>query len=156
MKQLKQLLYVSRTGLTLSQWELNGILSVSRWNNTRAEITGLLMHMDGGFLQFLEGQPNLVDRAFARIRVDTRHWEMRLLLERQSEPQSERQGERLFPDWPMGFVQPHPAAPETEGLHRIGQQVIVDRLSPGSVPTLVQMLRAYYHIQSEAGLKLAA
>jgi hypothetical protein len=150
MKPLKQLLYASRADLALSQWELNGILSVSRWNNTRAEITGLLMHMGGGFLQFLEGQPSLVDRAFTRIRVDARHWEMRLLLE------SERQGERLFPGWPMGFVQPHPAVAETEGLYTIGQQVIVDRLSPGSVPTLVQMLKAFYHIQSEAGLKLAA
>jgi hypothetical protein len=148
MKQLKQLLYVSRTGQTLNQWELNGILSVSRWNNARAEITGLLMHMDGGFLQFLEGQPSLVDRAFSRIRVDTRHWEMRVLLE--------REGTRLFPDWPMGFVQPHPAVAETEGLYTIGQQVIVNRLSPGSVPTLIQMLKAYYHIQSDAGLRLAA
>jgi hypothetical protein len=156
MKPLKQLLYASRADLALSQWDLNGILSVSRWNNTRAEITGLLMHMEGGFLQFLEGQPSLVDRAFARIRVDARHWEMRILLERQSERQGERQCERLFPGWPMGFVQPHPAVTETEGLYTIGQQVIVDRLSPGSVPTLVQMLKAFYHIQSEAGLKLAA
>ena len=145
---MKQLLYVSRTSHALDQWELNGILSVSRWNNARAEITGLLLHMEGGFLQFLEGQPSLVDRVFTRIRVDARHWEMRPILE--------REGERLFPGWPMGFVQPHPEVAETAGLHHIGQQLIVNRLSPGSVPALIQMLKAYYHIQSDAGFRLAA
>ena len=145
---MKQLLYVSHTERALDQWELNAILSVSRWNNARTGITGLLVAMDGGFLQLLEGEHPAVTRVFERIRVDTRHWNMRIL--------GEREGHRLFPDWTMGFVQPHLAAPETEGLHHIGKQVIMDRLSPGSVPALVAMFRAYYHISSDAGLKLAA
>ena len=145
---MKQLLYVSRTDRALSQWELNGILSVSRWNNARTGLTGLLMHMEDGFLQLLEGEPKLLDRAFARIRIDLRHSGMRILLERESG--------RLFPEWPMGFVQPHAGAPATEGLFHIGRQVITDRLSPGSVSTVVTMLRAYYHIEAEAGFQLAA
>ena len=145
---MKQLLYVSHTERALDQWELNAILSVSRWNNARTGLTGLLVAMDGGFLQMLEGEHSALDRAFGRIRVDTRHWNTRILLEQDCH--------RFFADWPMGFVQPHPSDAGSEGLYRIGKQVIIDRLSPGSVPALVAMLRAYYHIQSGAGLKLAA
>jgi hypothetical protein len=145
---MKQLLYVSHTDQALDQWELNGILSVSRWNNARAGTTGLLLHLDGGFLQLLEGEPHLVDRAFTRIRVDQRHWHLNVLLE--------QKGTRLFPDWTMGFVQPRPDRRESEGLFHIGKQVIIDRLSPASLPVLMTMLRAYYHIEAEAGAKLAA
>ena len=145
---MKQLLYVSHTDRALNQWELNGILSVARWNNVRTGLTGLLLHLDGGFLQLLEGPAAPLDRAFARIGIDARHSGTRILLERDSE--------RLFPDWPMGFAQPDPADHETEGLFGIGQQALYDRLSPQTARIAVTMLRAYYHIQAEAGIKLAA
>jgi hypothetical protein len=150
---MKQLLYVSRTKHPLDQWELNGILSVSRWNNARAGLTGLLLHLEGGFLQLLEGEAAALDRVFGRIRVDTRHWHSHILLEQEAAREDSR---RLFPDWPMGFAQPHPADIATEGLFRMGRQVVTDRLSPGSVPALITILRNYYHIAAEAGAKLAA
>src|SRR5438045_1791828 len=142
---MKQLLYVSRTIQTLDQWELNAVLSVSRWNNARSEITGLLMYLDEGFLQLLEGPPSAIDRLFSRIRVDARHWNIGLLLEREAP--------RLFPDWTMGFVQPHAGDSESQGLFEIGQQALQDRVSPQAATVAVTMLRAYYHIQSEAGAK---
>ena len=145
---MKQLLYVSHTQHALNQWELNGILSVSRWNNARAQITGLLLHLDGGFLQLLEGPPSGIDRAFTRIRVDTRHWHTKIL--------SEQEAPRLFPEWTMGFVQPHPADPQTSGLHEIGQLALSDRMSPNTANVALAMLRAYYHIQADAGFTLAA
>ena len=49
------------------------ILDVSRRNNARDGITGLLYADGRRFLQALEGEGDAVERAFLRISVDARH-----------------------------------------------------------------------------------
>ena len=52
---MHQLVYVSAASWAMSNAELNEILDVSRRNNRQSGVTGMLLHLDRGFLQVLEG-----------------------------------------------------------------------------------------------------
>lgn len=68
-----QLTYISTASAGLAANEVEAILAVSRRNNRRDGITGLLIHDGRRFLQALEGPRPLVEAAFERIRLDRRH-----------------------------------------------------------------------------------
>ena len=93
------LAYLSSASGALSAGEVNDILAVSRDNNARDGITGLLCHYDGSFLQFLEGEPETVGRTFARIGRDPRHGGL-------IEVYRKSISERAFGAWTMGVVKP--------------------------------------------------
>lgn len=88
--------YLSRATSLLSEAELEQILSISRLNNERDDLTGMLLYADGYFVQTLEGDEALVDAAFARIGVDPRHRDVEVALRDQTT-------ERSFVGWSMGF-----------------------------------------------------
>ena len=79
-----QLLYVSNALPDLAPLALDRILSASRANNAVRGITGLLLHIDGGFLQILEGEDGAVRDLHARIAADPRHRDVRILLDARS------------------------------------------------------------------------
>jgi len=58
---MRQLLYVSSTKRDLPDAMLESILSASRKNNEPAGITGMVMYLEGGFLQVLEGEADQVE-----------------------------------------------------------------------------------------------
>lgn len=70
---MQQLTYISTTVPNLPADAVEKILRVSRRNNARDGITGVLVHDGVRFLQALEGYKPLVDAAFARIKADPRH-----------------------------------------------------------------------------------
>lgn len=70
---MQQLTYISTARAGLSEADVAAILAVSRRNNRRDAISGLLIHDGRRFLQALEGPAPLVDAAFTRIRNDPRH-----------------------------------------------------------------------------------
>ncbi len=88
-----QLIYVStaRPGAVV---DLEDILTVSRRNNRRDGITGLLHGNGRRFLQALEGEPDRVEAAFARISADPRHFALVILSRRDVVV-------REFGDWAM-------------------------------------------------------
>jgi hypothetical protein len=90
------LVYVSRASHALSDEQLLNILEVSRANNQRDDITGLLLYKEERFMQLLEGPETSVCAAYARIARDSRHQDPTILLEGET-------AERDFPDWTMGF-----------------------------------------------------
>ena len=65
-----QLIYISSV---TQRVDLGPILAVSRVNNRRDEITGLLYSDGVRFLQALEGPAAAVKAAYARIKQDPRH-----------------------------------------------------------------------------------
>lgn len=67
-----QLVYVSSVSPGMGD-ALDDILSVSRRNNDRDGITGLLYFDGRRFLQALEGEEEAVERTYARIKRDPRH-----------------------------------------------------------------------------------
>lgn len=92
---LVQLIYTS-TLTDNNEALLEPIHASALRHNKRNSITGMLLFHKGHFLQVLEGEPNDVMITYQRICNDTRHSEIRLLLEQSTK-------DRHFPTWLMGF-----------------------------------------------------
>lgn len=90
------LIYVSIATADVSEQQLLDLLTVSRENNTRDDITGMLLYKEGRFMQLLEGPEAAVCATYARIARDLRHRDVTILLEG---PLAERD----FTEWSMGF-----------------------------------------------------
>ena len=90
------MIYVSSGVRSFSDAEIRDILSVSRRNNERSGLTGMLLYRDGNFLQVLEGPESAVEATFARISKDPRH--RGIIVIRITRPTS-----RLFSEWTMAF-----------------------------------------------------
>jgi hypothetical protein len=88
-----QLIYMSEP-FGFDDGILNGILSISRRNNTRNGLTGALVCRRDIYLQLLEGAEAAVEATYDRIRGDDRHLAVVRLV-------SEPSDARLFPDWAM-------------------------------------------------------
>lgn len=124
---LHRLVYVSRTTLADAEDGLTSIVALSRLNNARAGITGvLLLFADGVICQVLEGAYMQVESSFSRIRNDGRHADVQVL---QAVPTRERR----YPGWPMGLA--------TRCLNRPG---INDGLSDTAQAMLDYILKLEY------------
>ena len=97
--------YLSTAARPPTPAEVDAILAVSQHNNSRCNVTGMLCHYDGSYLQFLEGAPDDVDATFARIAADSRHHGLVSLYRRQI-------AQRLFPDWTMALTRVDSVDPE--------------------------------------------
>lgn len=98
-ENLVELVYLSAATQPFSLTQLRDLLGTSRRNNRAAGVTGLLLHVDGSFLQVLEGPSRIVDELFARISRDPRHGRVLRVFHREVD-------ERSFPAWSMGFSEP--------------------------------------------------
>lgn len=90
---MKRLIYRSQP-FGFDSAMLAGILSGARRNNRRDAITGALLCRHDLYLQLIEGPAAAIDAAYARIAVDDRHTDVRLLL-------TDTVGERMFAGWDM-------------------------------------------------------
>jgi hypothetical protein len=88
--------YVSSAVELFSEQELTTLLEKSRKNNGTLDITGMLLYKDGNFMQLLEGPKEAVLALVAKIKLDTRHRGIIVLLH-------EDHAEREFNQWAMGF-----------------------------------------------------
>lgn len=91
-----RLIYISTARVALTPAELDGILAVSRRNNARVGVTGLLVAGGRRFLQALEGPEAAVAETFERIGKDPRHFAMVTL-------RRDAITARAFAGWDMGF-----------------------------------------------------
>jgi|SRR5580704_3943312 hypothetical protein len=94
---LIQFIYASTATKPLEGESLQELVKISRANNARLGVTGLLLYKKVSFLQVLEGEEGKATRLLEKIRQDSRHEGMVMLRRRLL-------GESAFPDWPMGFV----------------------------------------------------
>ena len=90
------LVYVSSATELFSNDDLVALLSVSRRNNARDGITGMLLYRQGNFMQVLEGEEEKVHALHHRIQNDGRHHGLITMLQ---QPIAARQ----FGGWSMGF-----------------------------------------------------
>ena len=114
---VRQLLYASNTSRDTPDSVLDDILAASRRNNAGAGVTGMLLYVEGGFMQVLEGGEEAVGAIYHRICRDKRHWNTLVLLDR-SAP-------RAFSEWSMGFERPKPG----DGIFTITRDAISGRLT---------------------------
>ena len=104
-----QIVYASSATQPVEESFLHELLNVSRKNNGALGITGILLCVDGSFLQVLEGPAENVDSLYEQISFDRRHGAVVLLLRREVE-------ERGFGDWTMGYVNVTRDSANFEGL----------------------------------------
>ncbi|WP_414171700.1 BLUF domain-containing protein [Clavibacter tessellarius] len=93
---MRTTVYTSTATRDLTDDDLAELLRQCVRNNEESGLTGMLLHRDGRFMQVLEGPDDAVRDVFAVIAADTRHTEVRLLLD-------ESITERAFPAWKMAF-----------------------------------------------------
>jgi hypothetical protein len=136
-----QLMYVSMASWKLGNDDLNSILDVSRANNQKLGVTGLLLHLDRGFLQVLEGTKDAVLEIFGRIERDRRHTGLRILFEHDVP-------ERLFGDWSMGFDRWTKDAPRTAGVFKITADAIQNIILPEKAVEIAVLLRNFYRVNA--------
>ncbi|WP_347160153.1 BLUF domain-containing protein [Pontibacter chitinilyticus] len=90
------LLYQSNVCPSLTASDLDHILQVSRRNNERYGITGLLLYVEDMFVQLLEGEEQVVQQLYQTIEQDQRHAKSLVLAE-------DSLLQRNFPNWSMGL-----------------------------------------------------
>ena len=133
---VRQLLYASNTSRDTPDSVLDDILAASRRNNAGAGVTGMLLYVEGGFMQVLEGGEEAVGAIYDRICRDKRHWNTLVLLDR-SAP-------RAFSEWSMGFERPKPG----DGIFTITRDAISGRLTAGAPKEIMALLTTFYRVNS--------
>lgn len=103
MTELVRIVYISRASFQPLPAEdgvdatVARILAVSRRNNQRSGVVGMLHYADGCFFQCLEGERGKITTLYRRLRRDDRHKELKMLVHEPIRRLS-------FPDWSMKFV----------------------------------------------------
>jgi hypothetical protein len=90
------LAYLSSATQLMDREALTDLVEHSARNNARRQITGMLCHHDGSFLQFLEGPVGEVEALLSVIARDRRHID---LIEMYRKPIADR----TFADWSMAL-----------------------------------------------------
>ena len=108
---MKRIIYCSQATYDFSPDELVSLLEDSRRNNAAASLSGMLLYCSQSFLQVLEGEPEALAETYRRILTDSRHSNLRLLMD-------DVVAAPLFPDWTMGFdhVDDEELADELDGF----------------------------------------
>jgi hypothetical protein len=94
---LVRLVYVSYANSVMSEQEVGEILEKSKINNSKKNISGVLMYSDRYFFQCLEGERKDVNKTYLRIAADTRH-------SRCMQVEYSQVDCRLFANWSMEYV----------------------------------------------------
>jgi hypothetical protein len=93
---MHHLIYTSHAIRPFSDHELLELLKQSRTFNKSKGITGMLLYLQGKFIQVLEGQKNDILELYDRIKADPRHHRVSLIVKGTSPG-------RIFKGWSMGF-----------------------------------------------------
>lgn len=96
MSDLHRLVYTSFRKPICDDGEIKNILESCQRNNPKRAVTGILMHSDSRFIQYIEGEKDDLTELYELIEKDSRHGGVNL---RNREPITER----VFPSWEMGY-----------------------------------------------------
>src|ERR1700722_12926426 len=96
MQPLAHCIYSSIATSQFHDDAVTELLAQARSANAEADITGMLLYVDRGFFQVLEGHPLRIESVFAKIGADPRH-------ERVTQIIYEPIARRTFGQWTMGY-----------------------------------------------------
>ena len=97
-KRLYELIYGSVQTRPFTPVKLSELLTHARAHNQQLDVTGVLLHQNGVFIQVLEGEDKVVSALYDRISRDPRHKNVAVF--RRGPIQA-----RQFAGWSMGFVE---------------------------------------------------
>ena len=89
--------YVSSASNYLCQADLTKVFDYTVDWNISHNISGFLVHHNGNFIQLLEGEKEELTDLFSRIRVDSRHHDLIILLKQDL-------AQKSFDDYQCGFL----------------------------------------------------
>jgi len=135
-----RLIYSSEATGEMARADLAQMLEESRIRNARRDITGVLVFVDGVFLQVLEGEKDDVEDLMESIRRDPRHRDIKIFHEEEID-------RRAFPTWRMAYLSPRAedvsAWAGLEGAASVESVLATLRSDPDRVPhVLVRLVEA--------------
>jgi hypothetical protein len=101
--QIYSIIYTSTASHALSQNELDHLLSTARERNLRESITGVLLYVDGRFMQYLEGPSEGLKVVLEHIQASTLHRDLNM-------HQMHAIQTREYSAWSMAYVTSSEAA----------------------------------------------
>lgn len=78
---MKAICYISNIVGDPKKDTIKELIDFVKENNTKHEITGILILKNKHFFQILEGEPERIDRLFNKIKIDPRHKNIIILLD---------------------------------------------------------------------------
>lgn len=120
---LHELIYCSRANSNFKSTILDDILKVSRANNTKNHVTGLLIFDGTTFCQILEGEKAALDLTYEKIKKDDRHIDYTLFHSGQIES-------RNFEQWAMSFQRSQTTMTTASWTDWFSAQKQIEELSP--------------------------
>jgi len=96
LTDLKFVSYMSSQSQVLKKQDIEELLFQIREKNKRLAITGILLLIQGKFVQYIEGKSTEIDKVYDSIKKDSRHNELILL-------DSGELQTRQFKDWSMAY-----------------------------------------------------
>lgn len=96
MSDLYRLVYTSFRKSNCTDEEIENILASCKKNNPGRDVTGVLIHSENRFIQYMEGPKERVEELYTLKQTDPRHTSVN---KRNFEPIKER----VFPSWEMGY-----------------------------------------------------
>ena len=129
-----RLIYSSEATGEMARADLEQMLEESRIRNARRDITGVLVFVDGVFLQVLEGERDDVEDLMVSIRRDPRHRDLKVFHEEEID-------QRVFPTWRMAYLSPRAedvsAWAGLEGAASVESVLATLRSDPDRVPRVL-------------------
>jgi hypothetical protein len=135
------LVYTSRSTQSPSDDDLHEIQALSRRNNERNGLTGMLLYRQGRFIQALEGPEQALRDRMAVIAADPRHTAVRTLIE-------ERAGRRRFPHWAMEYRPLKPAMVNTVPGYEVVFTELDREVDPATAPLPLEALLRWYQARA--------
>jgi len=115
-----RIIYLSSSVKYLNGEEIESLLVQSRKKNLENDITGVLMYIDGDFLQIIEGPNTAMKDLFESIKKDPRHKGIITILNTEIT-------ERQFPKWSMGFcASDYEKLKQIKGYENISKEKITE------------------------------
>ena len=133
-----RLIYSSEADDNMSDADLRMIAMFSRMNNRRKNIAGLLLHHEGYIVQVLEGPQDAVQRLFAKIKVDSRHKNVKILMDRACK-------QPIFSEWSMGF-RPMENRDEIDAFFKLSKNALDAAIPSDSSSAVRNVLREFSEI----------
>lgn len=132
------LVYFSTATQYFSEEELTNLLRISKYNNEKSGITGILLFIEGCFLQILEGEQSAVRLLYHKVKQDARHNDILKIAEAKTQ-------ERVFKKWSMGFKNiPFVEYKKQVGFEDISNNDFIEKVIKTNHPRIIQTLHNFY------------
>jgi len=129
-------IYTSTLTVPMNETLLDDIVTVAVRNNKRIDITGILLFVEGQFMQVLEGPKEHIEITTEKILGDSRHTGVRILFQGGA-------GGRAFPDWHMKAALP--TAKQISTVREIGTaNAIFDTMPAPYPPEIDFFIRGFF------------